>query len=74
MSCLVYSFDLCILHVCIFVVTEMWTISKDSTGTIAYVRNLYWEGYSFYAMIGANEYGGAYFGLGVPNYDIAFML
>ena len=52
----------------------MWTISKDSTGTIAYVRNLYWEGYSFYAMVGANEYGGAYFGLGVPNYDIAFML
>mmetsp|Transcript_19691 Transcript_19691/g.19791 ORF Transcript_19691/g.19791 Transcript_19691/m.19791 type:complete len:275 (-) Transcript_19691:95-919(-) len=54
--------------------SEMWTISQDNSGTMAYIRNLYWEGYYFYNVVGSNEYGGAYFGLGVPNYDIAFML
>mmetsp|Transcript_2825 Transcript_2825/g.4355 ORF Transcript_2825/g.4355 Transcript_2825/m.4355 type:complete len:267 (-) Transcript_2825:63-863(-) len=53
---------------------EMWIISHDSAGTISFVRNLYWEGYGFYAVLKSNDYGGAYFGTGVPNYDIAFML
>mmetsp|Transcript_10594 Transcript_10594/g.16052 ORF Transcript_10594/g.16052 Transcript_10594/m.16052 type:complete len:277 (+) Transcript_10594:57-887(+) len=54
--------------------TEMWTVSHNSSGTASYIRNLYWEGYNFYAMIGTSEYGGAYFGSGVPNLDLAFML
>eukprot|EP01038_Epipyxis_sp_PR26KG_P008605 gene8605-11629_t len=53
---------------------EMWSITHDSAGMVAHIRNLYWEGYSFYTVIKSNEFGGAYFGTGVPNYDIVFML
>lgn len=52
----------------------MWALSNNSAGTQTFVRNLYWEGYCFYAVLGTQEYGSVYFGLGVPNYDIAFML
>lgn len=52
---------------------EMWNVSLDNSGTKVFVRNLYWEGYFYYNVIDSAEYGGAYFGLGVPNYDIAFM-
>lgn len=52
----------------------IWTISHNSSGTVASVRSLYWEGYGFYSVINAPEYGGVYFGNGVANYDIAFML
>lgn len=53
---------------------EMWSFSHDNAGMTAFVRNLYWDGYTFYTVVRNNEYGGAYFGTGVPNYDIAFML
>lgn len=53
---------------------EMWTVAANSSGTASFVRNLYWEGYNFYAVNGTAEYGGAYFGSGVPNLDLAFML
>jgi len=53
---------------------QIWTISHDNSGTIAYVRNHYWDGYCYYNVIDCPEYGGAYFGIGVPNVDIAFML
>jgi hypothetical protein len=52
----------------------MWALSNNSAGTQTFVRNLYWEGYCFYAVLGTQEHGSAYFGSGVPNYDIAFML
>jgi len=54
--------------------STMWAISTDCQGTLSHVRNLYWDGYSFYTVIGAPECGGAYFGIGVPQYDIAFMM
>lgn len=54
--------------------TEMWSIAHDTSGTIASVRNHYWDGYTFYSVLQTNEYGGAYFGNGLPNVDIAFML
>jgi len=53
---------------------EVWVVSPNSAGTQAYVRNMYWEGYGFYTVCNSGEYGAAYFGIGVPNYDIAFML
>jgi hypothetical protein len=52
----------------------VWTVAHDDSGTAAHVRNLYWEGYGFYNVLGTPEYGSVYFGIGVPNYDIAFML
>lgn len=54
--------------------TEMWSVSQNNAGSVAYVRNFYWEGYNFYAVLGSLEYGGVYYGNGVPNQDIAFML
>ena len=52
----------------------MWTVSNNNSGTISIVRNLYWEGFSFYTVLGTPEYGNVYFGTGIPNYDIVFML
>ena len=54
--------------------TEMWSVSHDASGTMAHVKNLYWEGYHFYAVLNSSEYGSSYFGTGVPTHDIAFML
>jgi radial spoke head protein 9 len=54
--------------------SEMWAISHDNSAQTVFVRNLFWEGYGFYAILKDAEYGGAYFGTGVPNYDIAFMM
>ena len=53
---------------------DIWAVSHDSSGSLAFVRNLYWQGYHFYAAINSPEYGGAYFGSGVAHNDIAFML
>ena len=52
---------------------EMWNIGFNSSRTYSLVRNLYWEGYYFYAGVGAAPFGGAYFGLGLKNPDLAFM-
>lgn len=52
----------------------MWAVSHDSSASTVHVRNLYWDGFAFYAVLKSTEYGAAYFGNGVPNYDIAFML
>ena len=58
----------------IFIFPGMWTVSNNNSGTISIVRNLYWEGFSFYTVLGTPEYGNVYFGTGIPNYDIVFML
>lgn len=52
----------------------MWVTGVDPSGTMSFVRNLYWDGFTFFTRIASPEYGGVYFGLGVPNFDIAFML
>lgn len=53
---------------------EMWVITHDNAALNVLVRNLYWEGFGFYAILKGSEYGSVYFGNGVPNYDIAFSL
>lgn len=53
---------------------EMWSITHDNAALTVFVRNLYWDGFGFYAMLKSNEYGCVYFGNGVPNFDIAFGL
>ena len=65
------------LVVCI----DIWSIAISDNGTTAGVRSLYWEGYGFYTTLKEREgqagtalYGGAYFGHGLPNTEIAFML
>ncbi len=52
----------------------VWSVRYDDSNTIAYVSNNFWNGYTSYCVVGDGEYGGAYFGNGVPMADIAFML
>lgn len=52
---------------------NMWLTGYDVSCTAAFVRNIYWEGYSFILKIGSQDYGGVYFGTGNPNYDYPFM-
>lgn len=63
--------DICTIY---YVLIGVWTSAHDPSGTVAYVRNLYWEGYGFYCCVNTSDYGGVYFGNGVPQYDIAFMM
>jgi hypothetical protein len=58
----------------LFLIVEMWAITHDTAGSTVFIRNLFWEGYGFYSVLKSLDYGGVYFGNGVPNYDIAFGL
>jgi radial spoke head protein 9 len=51
-----------------------WALAYDTSATAVALRSLYWPGYFFFHLIDTPEYGGAYFGDGLPNLDIAFML
>lgn len=51
-----------------------WAIKSNESSTGVMVSSLLWPGYFFYSLIDSNAYGGAYFGNGVKNNDIAFML
>jgi len=52
----------------------VWALAYDPSSTAAVLRNLYWPGYFFFHVIDTPEYGGVYFGDGLANADIAFML
>ena len=52
----------------------IWSVNMDNTGMVSVVRNMFWSGYSFYTVVNSPEYGGVYFGNGVANWDVAFML
>ena len=67
------NFVIILHHFYFYFFTEMWNISFNSSGTLSLVRNLCWEGYCFYAGVATSEFGGAYFGNGVKNSDLAFM-
>lgn len=54
--------------------SEMWSVSHDNAAANVYVRNLYWEGFGFYARLQTEDYGCVYFGNGLANHDIAFMI
>jgi len=52
----------------------VWALSYDPSGTQIALRNLYWTGYFFFHVVDSPDYGGVYFGDGLPNLDLAFML
>eukprot|EP00611_Tribonema_gayanum_P031884 TRINITY_DN9339_c0_g1_i1.p1 TRINITY_DN9339_c0_g1~~TRINITY_DN9339_c0_g1_i1.p1 ORF type:complete len:308 (-),score=61.32 TRINITY_DN9339_c0_g1_i1:89-937(-) len=52
----------------------VWSLTRDTTNTMACLRSLAWPGYFFFTQIGSGEHGGVYFGTGLPNTDLAFML
>ena len=51
-----------------------WSIQTDSSGTVARIRSLLWPGYIAYHVAGTGSFGGAYFGTGLKNKDLAFMI
>jgi len=51
-----------------------WTLVKDSSETVATVRSLLWPGYFGYHRACSNVYGGIYFGPGIKNLDLPFMI
>ena len=54
--------------------TGTWSVTYDSSNTTACVKSFYWPGYFFFQTVGAAEYGGVYFGNGMPNKELAFGL
>ena len=51
-----------------------WSLQTDSSGDIIRIRSLVWPGYVAYHIAGTKNFGGAYFGNGLKNKDLAFML
>jgi len=51
-----------------------WSFKLSGTGSSVVCSNLLWPGFTAYAALGAPTYGYCYFGNGLKNTDIAFML
>jgi hypothetical protein len=54
--------------------TGCWSFKLSGTGAAVVCSNLLWPGFTGYAALGAPSYGYCYFGNGLKNTDIAFML
>ncbi len=51
-----------------------WSLQTDSAGVVSRVRSLIWPGYVGYHVAGTRGFGGIYFGNGLKNKDLAFMV
>ncbi|RHY14394.1 hypothetical protein DYB25_007365 [Aphanomyces astaci] len=51
-----------------------WTLRKDGTGSVVLLRNLLYPGFVFFHKPRTGHYGSVYFGDGLRNPDLAFML
>lgn len=51
-----------------------WSVHTDSSKTKVTVRNLLWPGYITYHQANTNIYGFAYFGTGLKNSDLPFLI
>jgi len=52
----------------------VWVAQVDAGCTEARLRSLVWPGYEFKMQVLSNSYSGAYFGNGMKNEDVLFML
>ncbi|OQS07781.1 radial spoke protein [Thraustotheca clavata] len=52
----------------------VWNLRKDNTGSAVILRNMLYPGSIFFHKPKTNQYGFAYFGDGLKNPDLAFML
>mmetsp|Transcript_45514 Transcript_45514/g.142553 ORF Transcript_45514/g.142553 Transcript_45514/m.142553 type:complete len:275 (-) Transcript_45514:352-1176(-) len=52
----------------------IWSLNYDAANTKAVLTSLYWPGYKFFHEVESGSFGGAYFGYGLVNPDVAFML
>ena len=51
-----------------------WVVRTDAGANATILRSLLWPGYSAYHIPGTSSFGGAYFGPGNRNSDLAFLL
>ena len=51
-----------------------WSIQLDSSKTISIIRSMIWPGYVAYNVMGSKRFGGVYFGDGLKNKELTFML
>ena len=51
-----------------------WSVQADNSGTVARIRSLVWPGYVGFHVGETGVFGGAYFGYGIKNKDLAFMI
>eukprot|EP00903_Cladosiphon_okamuranus_P015183 g14037.t1 len=51
-----------------------WTLTMNPSASCSILRSLAWPGYFFFHEAETSDYGGAYFGDGLPNTDLQFML
>lgn len=52
---------------------QCWSLIKDTTGTVATLRNQVWPGYYAYHRANTHIYGSLYIGDGIENVDLPFM-
>lgn len=52
----------------------VWVTQVDDSCSKLKLRSLLWPGYEFKMQVGTSDYTGAYFGLGLKNDDVMFML
>lgn len=51
-----------------------WNLLKDTSEQVAILRNKLWPGYFAYHRVNTPIYGGIYFGNGIKNLDLPFMI
>lgn len=51
-----------------------WSLVKDSTESVANIRNILWPGYYAFHRVNTPLFGGLYIGNGVRNNDLPFMV
>lgn len=51
-----------------------WRLQFNTLDRLVTVRNLLWPGYSAYHRANTAIFGGSYFGNGIKNLDLPFML
>merc|ERR550537_2068504 len=51
-----------------------WAIRKEASATLCTVRSLNWPGYIAYHVPTTPKFGGCYFGYGLKNRDLPFLL
>lgn len=51
-----------------------WSIRADTNAALVTLRSLSWQGYIAYIAPGTTRFGGAYFGYGLKNLELPFLL
>lgn len=51
-----------------------WNILKDTSESVAIIRNKLWPGYYAYHRVNTGIFGGAYIGNGIKNLDLPFLI